>query len=223
MSEAAQDVKAGPSSAPSAAEQEAEARKRHDIIDGARRVFFHKGFDGASMDEIARAAAVSKATIYVYFESKADLFRALVEADKRQSAERLLDLDENEDDVAVLLHRVGMSFMNMMVRPDHIRLVRMVIGVAEKFPAVGQAFFQAGPCQGGRLLADLLGRQAALGRLRVDDGEAAAYDFFNLCQGNLTKALMFGRSDPPSPQAIEAQVARAVRIFLCAYGAKDQA
>ncbi len=47
------------------------------FLDGARRVFFDKGFDGASMDEIARAGGVSKATIYVYFDSKEDLFEAL--------------------------------------------------------------------------------------------------------------------------------------------------
>ena len=220
MSEAAQGAQAGAPGPSGAADNELEAKKRHDIIDGARRVFFRKGFDGASMDEIARAASVSKATIYVYFESKADLFRALVEADKRQSAEGMLQIDEIDDDVANLLHRIGVSFMGMMVRPDHIRLVRMVIGVAEKFPAVGQAFFQAGPCQGGRRFADLLRRQVVLGRLEVDDCEAAAFQFFNLCQGNLVKGLMFGTADTPTQQAVEATVAGAVRVFMAAYGPK---
>ena len=223
MSEAAQSAQVEPSGASPAADNELEAKKRHDIIDGARRVFFRKGFDGASMDEIARAASVSKATIYVYFDSKADLFRALVEADKRQTAEQLLEIDESDDDVAHLLHRIGVSFMSMMVRPDHIRLVRMVIGVAEKFPPIGQAFFQAGPCQGGRRFSDLLQRQVALGRLEVEDCEAAAFQFFNLCQGNLVKGLMFGIAEPPTPQAVEATVAGAVRVFLAAYGPKGRA
>ncbi|MDI4656334.1 TetR/AcrR family transcriptional regulator [Xanthobacter autotrophicus] len=197
---------------------EPETRKRRDIIDGARRVFFDKGFDGASMDEIARASAVSKATIYVYFASKEDLFQALVETDRRKSAERLFEFDPDDADVESLLKRIGMTFMTMMVQPDHIRLVRMVIGAAEKFPAVGRTFFDAGPCHGGRRLAELLARQAQLGHLKVDDGEMAAFQFFNLCQGNLVKGLMFGTGEQPSPDEIAKTVDGAVRVFLAAYG-----
>lgn len=199
---------------------EPEAGKRREIIDGARRVFFDKGFDGASMDEIARAAGVSKATIYVYFDSKEVLFQALVDADRRKSAERLFEFDDTDPDIASLLQRIGVSFMTMMVQPDHIRLVRMVIGVAEKFPAVGQAFFEGGPCHGGRRLSALLARQTELGYLAVDDCETAAFQFFNLCQGNHVKGLMFGTGVQPSPEKMEATVSSGVRVFLAAYGVK---
>lgn len=110
--------------------------------------------------------------------------------------------------------------MTMMVRPDHIRLVRMVIGVAEKFPAVGHTFFETGPIHGGRRLAELIARHVELGRLEVDDCQAAAFEFLNLCQGNLVKGLLFGTLGSPTAQDIEAQVARAVRVFLAAYGVK---
>lgn len=202
------------------ARPEPEARKRREIIDGARRVFFDKGFDGASMDEIARSSGVSKATIYVYFDSKEALFQTLVEADRRKSAERMFEVDDADPDVAHLLKRIGVSFMTMMVEPDHIRLIRMVIGAAEKFPAVGRTFFETGPCQGGRRLADLLARQTALGQLTVKDPEAAAFQFFNLCQGNLAKGLLFGLTDQPAPEQIEATVDGAVQVFLAAYGTK---
>lgn len=208
---------------PAADQAEPEARKRRDIIDGARRVFFDKGFDGASMDEIARASSVSKATIYVYFQSKEDLFQALVAVDRRKSAERLFEFDPEDTDVASLLHRIGVSFMTMMVQPDHIRLVRMVIGAAEKFPAVGQTFFETGPCHGGRRIAELLARQTELGHLAVDDCEMAAFQFFNLCQGNQVKGLMFGTGQAPTAAQIDATVTSAVRVFLAAYGAQAKA
>lgn len=199
---------------------EPESAKRRDIIDGARRVFFEKGFDGASMDEVAKAASVSKATIYVYFSSKEELFEALVHNDRARSAEHLFVVEPAIDDVASLLRRIGISFMTMMVQPDHIRLVRMVIGVAEKFPRIGQTFFDAGPCHGGRRLADLLRQQADLGRLVIDDDLAAAYEFFNLCQSNRVKGLLFGIGDQPTPEQIEETVDRAVRVFLSYYGAR---
>src|SRR5436853_7046819 len=56
-----------------------DSSKRRQILDGARKVFMDLGFDGASMNEIARAAGVSKGTLYVYFADKGRLFEAIVE------------------------------------------------------------------------------------------------------------------------------------------------
>src|SRR5690349_16872873 len=47
--------------------------KREQILEGARRVFIEMGFDAASMNDITRAAGVSKGTIYVYFANKEEL------------------------------------------------------------------------------------------------------------------------------------------------------
>jgi AcrR family transcriptional regulator len=201
---------------------EIESRKRRDVLDGARRVFFDKGFDGASMDEIARAGGVSKATIYVYFDSKEDLFEALVQVDRRQSAELMFEFEGDDPDVARQLRRIGVSFMTMMVRPDHIKMVRMVMGVAEKFPRIGQTFFETGPCLGGHRIAELLARQADHGRLEIDDYEAAAFQFLNLCQGNITKGLLFGSEHKPTTAQIEKTVDGAVKVFMAAYGVKAE-
>jgi len=195
-----------------------ESSKRRDILDGARRVFFEKGFDGASMDEVAKAAGVSKATIYVHFGSKEELFSALVHADRSQIAEQVFEVDLGTQDVAELLHHIGVSFISLMVRPDHIRMVRMVIGVAEKFPRIGQTFFDAGPCHGGRKLGRILREQADLGRLEFDDEVAAAHLFLSMCHGPEVKGLLFGVASAPTPAEIDAMVARAVRVFLSAYG-----
>ena len=56
-----------------------DSSKRRQILDGARKVFMDLGFDGASMGEIARAAGVSKGTLYVYFDDKI----AAVRGDRR--------------------------------------------------------------------------------------------------------------------------------------------
>jgi AcrR family transcriptional regulator len=56
-----------------------ESSKRRQVLDGACKVFLDLGFDGASMGEIARAAGVSKGTLYVYFADKCRLFEAIVE------------------------------------------------------------------------------------------------------------------------------------------------
>src|SRR5258708_19980290 len=64
-----------------------DSAKRRQIIEGARRVFLAQGFDAASMGEIARAAGVSKGTLYVYFENKERLFDAVVGEECRAQPE----------------------------------------------------------------------------------------------------------------------------------------
>ncbi len=73
-----------------------EGDKRQQILEGARIVFLSAGFDGASMGEIARAAGVSKGTLYVYFESKEALFEALTTQEKASLAEALFTLDADD-------------------------------------------------------------------------------------------------------------------------------
>ena len=77
----------------SAAPADDESAKRRQIVDGARAVFLAQGFDAASMNDIARAAGVSKGTLYVYFKNKEELFEAIVEQECEAQAEGIFDLD----------------------------------------------------------------------------------------------------------------------------------
>src|SRR3954469_9747588 len=146
---------------------QADNAKRRQILDGARQVFLAQGFDGASMGEIARAARVSKGTLYVYFDSKEALFEALIVEERRSLAEVLFQLDAEDPDPRSVLCRLGLSFLQVMVRPEHIASVRMVIGAAEKFPRFGRSFYGAGPLEGARRLKAYLDTQVEVGRLRI--------------------------------------------------------
>ncbi|MBK3396471.1 MULTISPECIES: TetR/AcrR family transcriptional regulator [Methylobacterium] len=196
----------------------AETDKRRQILDGAREVFLASGFDGASMGAIAKAAGVSKGTLYVYFESKESLFEALTIEEKRSLAENICRLDHDDPDIAAVLRRLGTSLMEAMVRPDHIASVRMVIGAAEKFPRFGRAFYEAGPLLGRTRLRAYLDAQVAAGRLRAMDSDLAARHFFDLCAATTMRRLLFAVGDPPTEAETTYWVAEAVRVFLAAYG-----
>src|ERR1700751_4220503 len=86
-----------------------ESAKRRQIVDGARKVFLAQGFDAASMGEIARAAGVSKGTLYVYFENKEQLFEAIVGHECKAHAEQIFDLDPDDHDVEATLTRLGIA------------------------------------------------------------------------------------------------------------------
>ena len=87
--------------------------KRRQIMDGARTVFLSAGFDGASMNDIAREAGVSKGTLYAYFTSKDDLFEAIIRGEYAQAAERLC-VFKREGDARAMLTDFGFCFAMAM-------------------------------------------------------------------------------------------------------------
>ena len=195
--------------------------KLRQILDGARKVFLADGFDGASMNDIARAAGVSKGTLYVYFDSKEALFEGLVRNEKQTQAERVCPFDMGGDaSVETTLRTLGRGLLEMLTRPDNVALLRMVIGVAGKLPAIGRAFYEAGPQYGRERLAAYLERQATAGRLQIDDASVAAANFMHLAHSEIAKAQMFGVVESVSPEQIEKSVDNAVAVFMRAYGVK---
>ena len=116
--------------------------KRRQIMEGARTVFLASGFDGASMNDVARAAGVSKGTLYVYFDSKEQLFEALIREQRRQQAERLTELSLDSRDVRGVLLSFGCRLIEIMSRPDTLAQVRMVIAASAKFPSLAAHFIR---------------------------------------------------------------------------------
>ena len=132
----------------------------------------------------------------------------------------LFSLDESEDDVAVVLRRVGTSLLEHMIAPDHIASVRMVIGAADKFPRFGRMFYETGPASGSARVQAYLDRQVAAGRLVIGDTGLAAEQFLNLCSAGALKRLLFVAETVVTPGQIHANVESAIEVFLAAYGAR---
>jgi AcrR family transcriptional regulator len=197
-----------------------ESAKRRQILDGARRVFLAEGFDAASMGEIAREAGVSKGTLYVYFDSKEALFAALIEDAKRAAAERMVALDPDAPDLAAMLVAYCTSLIEKLCAPEHVQMVRMVIGVSEKLPALAHVYYEAGPAFGRRYLSTWIEAQQARGRLRADaDSEIAAWQLTGMCCHPVTVHMVLADLPPPTPERIRTYAEAAVATFLTAYGA----
>jgi AcrR family transcriptional regulator len=71
--------------------------KRRRMVTEATALFLHYGYKKTSMGDVARAAGVAKGTVYLYFESKADLLLHAVVAEKAGMAGEFLDLMEEQD------------------------------------------------------------------------------------------------------------------------------
>jgi AcrR family transcriptional regulator len=194
-----------------------ESAKRKQILEGARCVFCAEGFDAASMGEIARAAKVSKGTLYVYFDSKEALFAALVADSKQQTAEQLIELDPDAPDLRAALEEFARLLLRRVIQPDHIALVRMVIGASDRFPSLARAFYEAGPALGAARLGAWLEAETARGRLAVPDPQVAAWQFFGMCVQPVLIGIILAGREPPDEAGIAAWVAASVATFLAAY------
>ena len=197
-----------------------DSAKRRQIIEGAAKVFLAQGFDAASMGEIARAAGVSKGTLYVYFENKEQLFQAIVSEQCQAQAEAIFTFDPDDHDVEAVLTRLGIQYVEFLVRSDRVSPVRTVIGIAERMPEIGRQFYETGPACGIAQLAAYLRAQVTAGFLAIEDCEIAAAQFMDACQSTLFKPVLFNFGPPPPPERIVYVVGIAVRTFLAAYRAR---
>jgi AcrR family transcriptional regulator len=205
--------------APQMAEDSA---KRRQIVQGARSIFLAQGFDAASMNDIAKAAGVSKGTLYVYFDNKEQLFEAIVHEECLAHAEGAFNLDPSDHDVEKNLRRLGVAYIEFLCSPEKASALRTVIAIADRMPEIGKVFYETGPSTGIAKLADYLRAQTQTkaGVLAVGDAEVAAAQFLDACQSTLFKPVLFNFAEAPAPERIEHVVGIAVRTFLAAYLAR---
>ena len=202
------------------AEADEDSTKRRQIIEGARAVFLSRGFDAASMGDIAKAAGVSKGTLYVYFKDKDELFAAIVQSECFMQAEGVFDFDHADHDVENVLLRLGKAFVNKFANPSRMSSLRAVIAVAERMPEIGRKVYETGPAIGIAKVAAYLQAQVDAGVLVIDDCEVAAAQFIESCHATMFKPVLFNFGPPPTRERIDHVVGIAVRTFMAAYSAK---
>jgi AcrR family transcriptional regulator len=190
--------------------------KRRQIIDGARAVFMTLGFDGASMGEIARAAGVSKGTLYVYFTDKNALFEAIVEQEVLEQGRAAFNFDPGRD-VATTLHEFGTAYVQLLCRPGGGSAIRTVMAIAERMPEVGSRFYEKVLALTINRLSDYLAVRVGLREVTIGDTQLAAAQFMQMCQATLFQPYIFQAKPSPTAQEIEKVVFSAVRVFLAGY------
>jgi AcrR family transcriptional regulator len=198
-----------------------DSSKRRQILDGARKVFMDLGFDGASMGEIARAAGVSKGTLYVYFADKCRLFETIVEEEKIEQSKSAFNFDP-ERDVDTTLPEFGRAYISMLCRPGGGSAIRTVMAIAERMPEVGSRFYTNVIAMTVDRFAAYLEARARLGELAIDDFQLAAWQFMQMCQATLFQAFIFQAKPSPSADQIAKVVDSATRVFFAAYRPKTR-
>jgi AcrR family transcriptional regulator len=195
---------------------EDDSSKRRQILDGAHKVFMDLGFDGASMGEIARAAGVSKGTLYVYFADKSQLFGAVVEREAIEQGQIKFDLNPGRD-AETTLRQFGQAYIEILCRPQGGSAIRTVMAIAERMPDVGRQYYEHVIDRTTRELAAWLDSEVEAKRLSIDDTALAAQQFMLSCQAKLFLPFILQVAPSPSRAQIAKVVASATKMFLAAY------
>jgi len=210
------------SSALTLGQDQTESAKLRQILDGARRVFLADGYDGASMNDIARTAGVSKGTLYVYFESKEILLEALIRDLKRAQGERHICFETSTDEVEENLRQSALHLSRKILQPEHIAIIRLVIGVAHKLPQVGRAFYESGPLYGRARLSAYLDHMVTKGILNIENTDLAAGQFLQLAYSELINLKLFRMVDEISDYDLLRAIDPAIAMFMAAYAKGKQ-
>jgi AcrR family transcriptional regulator len=200
------------------------ARKRRAIVDAARTLFLRNGYAGTSMDDIAALAEVSKQTVYKHFADKQQLFTDLIGADiahvegsTHALVEAMPDSQNVEQDLRVFARR----HLTDVMQPHLLRMRRILIGEADRFPDLAQAWYDNGPERSYAMFARWFEALDRRGLLRVDDPLLAAQHFNWLILSIPLNKAMACRLDEPlyTQPELDHYADQAVRVFLAAYGA----
>jgi TetR/AcrR family transcriptional repressor of mexJK operon len=193
-------------------------RKFDQVLEGARSVFMADGFEGASVDEIARVAGVSKATLYSYFPDKRLLFMEVATTEcVRQASDAIHNIDKSAPPRQVL-RQVGRHFVGFITSTFGQQIFRMCVGESDRFPEIGQAFYASGPEVMRREMADYFLDAIARNELEIEDLVLAADQFGELCKADIWARLVFGVSKVITQDEIDRVVDSAVDMFMARYG-----
>jgi len=156
--------------------------KREAILDAASAQFLEEGYAACSIEGIAAQAGVSKVTIYNQFGGKQELFRAAIERECDTIRSQLM-FDGDGEPIRDRLLKFGLEMNAFLFRPEMRLFEQRVAAETERDPAIGRAFFDAGPRRVKAALAALLVRARDGGELQFDDAELVAEQFAGMVKG----------------------------------------
>ncbi|MDE3122555.1 MAG: TetR/AcrR family transcriptional regulator [Paracoccaceae bacterium] len=194
-------------------------RKYDQVLDGARTVFLRDGYEGASVDDIAREACVSKATLYSYFPDKRLLFMEVARHECARQADAAVELTDMTAPPRDVLTAAARRITGFSTSDFGQRMFRVCVAESDRFPELGRAFYDSGPLLVRRRLADYMRTAAARGDLVIPDIDLAADQFAELCKAGIHAKLIFGAA-ACSKEDIERTIEGAVDMFLARYGAR---
>jgi AcrR family transcriptional regulator len=192
-----------------------ESERREALLSAAEHVFLAKGYVSTTMADIAQAAGMSKKTIYQIFDSKKELFDALM-------MDRLTVLkmpaEEADRPPAVILRAVLLEISRFVLSPKQIALTRLILAEIASTPEVGDVL-KTRCVQVETMMQNWLALQISRGVFAIPDIPSAAAMLFGIAFGDFHWHLLLQLGEAPSEAAIIARIERSVAVFMREFAA----
>lgn len=159
--------------------------KRQAILDGATRMFLAHGYRNVSMEKIAQAAPVSKATLYNHFDSKNALFAAVISERCASLLQTMNQVTVKSDSVESNLTKIASAAVELIFSEEALAIYRLVVAESPDFPELGQLFYQSGPQTVLTQLEDYFRQLNTEDSFNIADPVFAADAFFSMLKGDL--------------------------------------
>ncbi len=147
-----------------------------ELLDAALDLFVEKGFSAARVDEVAARAGVSKGTLFLYFESKEDLFKAVV---RENIANQFPTWQEEfvafQGSSADMLRYALLSWWERIGKTRASGITKLVMSEAQNFPEIAQFYQEEVIKPGNAMIRRILERGVSSGEFRQMDLEQAVH------------------------------------------------
>lgn len=188
--------------------------KRAAILEAAKHLFITHGYEGCSMDAIAREAGVSKLTVYSHFADKDTLFASAIEAKCQESLPAPLFERCEGAPIEQVLIDVAQRYVHLTRSSEALAIYRLLIVQAEQNPELSNMLFEAGPVRILHALTQLLSQAHTQGELRVEQPRWSAEQFLSMLQSLYHVRALIGSTDIPQGPAVQQHIERVVANFL---------
>lgn len=193
-------------------------QRKAKILAAATKLFLSQGYGETSIDAIVEKSGGSKATLYSYYPTKADLFRAVVDSIvTSQEGPELASFDNVRDTLVDFAeHRLGIVFSS-----NHRALMRLIIAERERFPDIARMYYEQGPLHSHIVLRDYFEVLIDKGVLDIRSADEACEFFRGMLMHQRYIEQLYLDASPLSAEEIGVKARHVVDRFLEAYHQSD--
>ena len=194
--------------------QEDAVKRDARLIEIAARMFMQRGFEATTIDAVADAASIGKATLYARYRDKAALFEAVFQRQIDRWVIPLCQAAALPTTIRVedALLTVSRRLLAVALAPEAIMVHRILISEASRFPELARIAHDLGWHRSNTILASVLMHYADDGQIAIGDPELAAEQFLSLVVGRQTRLALLGIVTDPAQ--IERRMHASIDLFL---------
>jgi len=193
-------------------------KRKAKVLSAATKLFLTVGYGETSIDAIVEISGGSKATLYSYYPTKADLFRAVVDSIVTHHETPVLKSLDNVKDTLTSFaeHRLSVVFA-----AEHRALIRLIVAERERFPDIARMYYEQGPLQSHVMLRDYFENLIDQGLINMRSADEACEFFRGMLMHQRYIEQLYLDARPLSSEEITVKARHVVKRFLDAYHQAD--